>query len=170
MFSLTTMESIILSDMAFDTQVDGIAMESPLGPSLANAFSCHNETKQLNDCPKKLKPVFYKSYADDIFVLFKRPEHVNHFVDSMNSNHKNINFSFETEKDQQMSFLNVNVFRENGKFVTNVYRKEIFTGVYTIVSSFIPLEHKFGLVYTLLHRCFCLVSDMSKLHFEIEKT
>ena len=45
MFSLTTMESIILSDMAFDTQVDGIAMESPLGPSLANAFSCHNETK-----------------------------------------------------------------------------------------------------------------------------
>ena len=45
MFSLTTMESIISSDMAFDTQVDGIAMESPLGPSLANAFSCHNETK-----------------------------------------------------------------------------------------------------------------------------
>ena len=34
---------------------------------------------------------------------------------------------------------------------------------------FIPLEHKFGLVYTLLHCCFCLVSDMSKFHFEIEK-
>ena len=36
-------------------------------------------------------------------------------------------------------------------------------------SSFIPVEHKFGLVYTLLHRCFCLVSDMPKFHFEIEK-
>ena len=53
--------------------------------------------------------------------------------------------------------------------MTNVYRKETFTGVYTNFSSFIPLEHKFGLVYTLLHRCFCLVSDMSKFHFEIEK-
>ena len=61
------------------------------------------------------------------------------------------------------------MFRENGKFVTNVYRKEIFTGVYINIFSFIPLEHKFELVYRLLHRCFCLVSDMSKFHFEIEK-
>ena len=68
-----------------------------------------------------------------------------------------------------MPFLDVNMFRENGKFVTNVYRKETFTGVYTNFSSFIPLEHKLGLVYTLLHRCFCLVSDMFKFHFEIEK-
>ena len=51
--------------------------------------------------------------------------------------------------------------------VANVYRKETFTGVYTNFSSFIPLEHKFGLVYTLLHRC--SVFDMSKFHFEIEK-
>ena len=87
----------------------------------------------------------------------------------MNSKHKNINFSFETEKDGQMHFLDVNVFHENGKFVTNVYRKETFTGVYTNFSSFIPLEHKFGLVYTLLHCCFCLVTDMSKFHFETEK-
>ena len=60
------------------------------------------------------------------------------------------------------------MFRENGKFVTNVYRKETFTGVYTNFSSFIPLEHKFGLVYTLLHRCFCLVTNMSRFHFQIE--
>ena len=112
--------------------------------------------------------MFYKRYVDDIFVLFKRPEHVKPFVDYMDSKHININFSFETEKDEQMPFLDVNVFHENGKFVT-VYRKETFTGVCTDFSSFIPLEHKFGLVYTLLYRCFCLVSDMSKFHFEIEK-
>ena len=35
--------------------------------------------------------------------------------------------------------------------------------------EFISLEHKFGLVYTLLHRFFSLVSDVSKFHFEIEK-
>ena len=69
-----------------------------------------------------------------------------------------------------MPFLGVNMFCKNGKFVTNVYRKETFTGVYTNFSSFILLEHKFGLVYTLLHRCFCLVSDMSKFYFEIEKS
>ena len=131
MLSLTTKESIILFDMAFYTQVDGVAMGSPLGPSLANAFLCHHETKWLNDCPEKFKPVFYKRYVDDIFVLFKRPEHVKPFVDYMNSKHKNINFSFETEKDEQMPFLDINVFHENGKFVANVYRKETCTGVYT---------------------------------------
>ena len=79
--------------------------------------------------------------------------------------HKNINFSFETKKDGQMPFLDVTAFLENGKSVSNVYIKETFTGVYTNVFIFIPLEHKFGLVYTLLHRSFCLVSDMSKFHF-----
>ena len=109
MLSLTTKESIILFDMAFYTPVEGVAMGS-----LANAFLCHHETKWLNDCPDKFKPVFYRRYADDIFVLFKRPEHAKQFVDYMNSKHKNINFSFETEKDRQKSFLDVNVFRENG--------------------------------------------------------
>ena len=30
------------------------------------------------------------------------------------------------------------------------------------------LEHKFGVVYTLLHRSFTIVSDFSKFHFEFE--
>ena len=47
--------------------------------------------------------------------------------------------------------------------------KKTYTVVYTNFSSFIPLEHQFGLVYTLLHRCFCFATDMSKSHFEIEK-
>ena len=144
-------------------------MGSPLGTSLANAFLCHHETKWLNDCPEIFKPRFYKRHVDDIFVLFKKPEHVKPFVDYMNSKHKKIYFSCYTEKDEEMPFLDVNVFRENGKFLNNFYGKETFTVVYTNFSTFITLERKFGLVYTLLHRCFCLVSDMSKFHFEIEK-
>ena len=87
----------------------------------------------------------------------------------MNSKHKNISFTYETEKDGAMPFLDVNIFREKGKFVTNVYRKETFTGVCTSFSIFIPLEYKFRLAYTLLQRCFNLVSDMSKFHLEVAK-
>ena len=65
-----------------------------------------------------------------------------------------------------MLIHDVNMFCDSGKSVTSVYRKETFTGVYTNFSSAIPLEHKFGLAYMLLHCCFCLVSDMSKFHFE----
>ena len=78
--------------------------------------------------PKKIKPVSYKGYVGNIFVLFKRPEKGKLFVDYMNSKHKN-DFFFETKKDGQMDFLDVYVICENGKFVTNIYKKETFTGV-----------------------------------------
>ena len=77
MLSLTTKESIILFDMTFYTQVDGVAMGSPLGPSLANALLCHHETKWLNDCPDKFKPVFYKRYIDSLFTNVPLEETIN---------------------------------------------------------------------------------------------
>ena len=43
-----------------------------------------------------------------------------------------------------------------------------FSGVYTNFSSFVALEHKFGLVYALLHRSFTIVSGFSKFHLEVE--
>ena len=169
MLPLTTKESIFLFDMEFYSQIDGVAMGFQLGPTLANVFLCHHENKWLNHCPNNFKPGFYMRYVDDIFVLFKKSELVQVFVNYINSKHKNISFSHETEKDGAMPFLDVNIFGEKGKFVTNVYRKETFAGVYTNFSSFIPLEYKFGLAYTLLHRCFNLVSDMSKFHLEVAK-
>ena len=38
MLSLTTKKSIILFDMDFYSQIDGVATGSPLGPTLANVF------------------------------------------------------------------------------------------------------------------------------------
>ena len=49
----------------------GVAMGSPLGPSLAKAFLAHYEQIWLNDFRDEFKPVYYKRYVDDIFVLFR---------------------------------------------------------------------------------------------------
>ena len=49
-----------------------------------------------------------------------------------------------------------------------VFRKDTFSDAYTNFSSFVALKHKFGLVYTLLHRSFTIVSNFPKSHFEIE--
>ena len=45
MLSLTTKESIILFDMEFYSQIDGVAMGSPLEPRLANVFLSHHKNK-----------------------------------------------------------------------------------------------------------------------------
>ena len=55
-------------------QIDGVAMGSPLSPTLANAF--FHEQIWLNECPDEFKPVYYRRYVDDIFVLFRSPDHL----------------------------------------------------------------------------------------------
>ena len=169
MLSLTLKESIILFDNKYYNQIDGIAMGSPLVPTLAKTFLCHHESNWLKDCPKDFKPVYYKRYVDDIFVLFNKPKHAQFFLEYMNKKHKNMKFSIKTEIKGSLSFLDVRIFRENDKFVTSVFRKETFSGVYTNFIRFIPLEYKFGLVHTLLNGCFNLSSDFLKFHDEVDK-
>ena len=62
-------------------QVDGVAMGSPLGPALADIFTCSFESKWLQDCPNDFKLVFYRCYIDDKFVLFSSPNHADNFVE-----------------------------------------------------------------------------------------
>ena len=58
MLSLTLKESVILFDNKYYSQIDAVAMGSPLGPTLANTFLCYHERNWLKDCPKDFKPVY----------------------------------------------------------------------------------------------------------------
>ena len=169
MLLLTLKESIILFDNKYYSQIDGVAKGSPLGPTLANIFLCYHESNWLKDFPKDFKPVYYKRYVHNIFVLFNKPEDVQFFLEYRNKKHKNMKFPIETEINQSLSFLDVKIFRENGKFVTSVFRKETISRVHTNFISFIPFDYQFGLVHTLLNRCFNLSSNFLKFHHEINK-
>ena len=65
-----TSESSFIFNFLLYKQIDGVAMGSPLGPTLANAFLCHYEKEWLDNCPSHFKPIVYRRYVDDIFVLF----------------------------------------------------------------------------------------------------
>ena len=169
LLNIATKETFFMFNNKYYKQVDGVAMGSPLGPALANIFMCSFENKWLRDCPNDFKPVFYRRYIDDIFVLFSSPDHADKFREYLSSKHPNIKFSIEKEEDGCLPFLDVNIFRENDKFATNVYRKKTFSGVYTNFKSFIPETYKIGLIKSLLFRCFSLCSDFIKFHHEIDK-
>ena len=47
-----------------------------------------------------------------------------------------MSFSFEQEINGKLWFLDVEVSQQQGKFVTTVYRKPTFGGVYTQFDSF----------------------------------
>ena len=86
----------------------------------------------------------------------------------MNSRHHSMSFSSESEKDDIMPFLDIQICREGGKFATSVYRKPTFSGVYTHFDSFVPMPYKFGMIYTIVYRCFTLCSSFQRFHKELQ--
>ena len=75
------------------SQVDGIGMGNPLGPTLANTFLCHHEKNWLKDCPPHFQPILYRRYVDDTFLLLRDLSHIGY------------NFFWTT------SILNILIFR-----------------------------------------------------------
>ena len=126
-------------------------MGSPLGSTLANAFLAHFEKNWLQSCPSDFKPYYYRRYVDDIFAVFTSSQHLEAFRNFLNGRHANMSFTIESEKQNRMSFLDVQISREDKTFITSVYRKPTFSGVYTHSDSFLRSTYKFGTVYTLAY-------------------
>ena len=73
----------------------------------------------------------------------------------------------ETEKENKLSFLDVEVIREQGKFTTTVFRKPTFSGVYGNFESFLPSVYIFGMVYSLVYRWLRICSSSTQFHTEL---
>ena len=71
-----TDELSLIFDYLLYKQVDGVAIGSPLDPTLANASLCCYEKEWLDNCPIHFKLMICKRYVDDIFVLFSSKEHL----------------------------------------------------------------------------------------------
>ena len=55
---LATKKSYFIFNGLTKEQTDGVAMRSPFGPSLANAFFSCYEINWLNSCHERFKPAF----------------------------------------------------------------------------------------------------------------
>ena len=169
MLTLATKESCFLFDEELYEQVDGVAMASLLGPTLANIFLCRYEDIWLHSCSLECKPSYYKRYVDDIFVLFESETQVEPFKNFMITCHPKMKFTFEKEQSNCFIFFDVKVIREDNVFATSAYRKPSFRDVYIHFENYMPLSYKFILVSTIVFRNFTICSDMPKFHQEICK-
>ena len=93
--------------------------------------------------------------------------HLNDFVNYMDTEHPNIKFTSEFERNDSLSFLDVKIARSNSQLVTSVFHKATFSVVFTYFKSFMPDAYTFDLVYTLLHCSFFICSSYEKFHEEI---
>ena len=149
-------------------QQDGVAMGSPLAPTFANAFLGHYEKIWLEQCPPSFKPLVYKRYVDDTFLLFNNPEQIPKFLAYLNSKHNNIKFTVELENNNSLPFLDILLTRDGNQISTSVFRKPTFTGLGTNFLSFIPEQFKINSIQTLLFRAYNISSNWQLFHKEIE--
>ena len=91
---LAVLDNIFIFNGDLYKQIDGVAMGSPLGPTLANIFLCYHENKWLTDCPPEFKPLLYRRYVDDLFLLFDNEHQANSFLNYLNNKHHKIVFTF----------------------------------------------------------------------------
>ena len=79
------------------------------GKEIQDLFMLFHERTWLADCPHTFKPMFYRRYVDDCFLIFQSKEQVIPFLDCLNSKHPNIQFTHELENNGSLSFLDINI-------------------------------------------------------------
>ena len=123
-------------------QIDEVAMESPLGPALANIFVCNDESKLFQTTSK---PEMYYRYMDDTFVVFSNEDECDQLLHSLNSLYPSLRFTFEKKSNLALLFLDVLV-EKSFKFITSIYRKPTFTSQYLRWNSGSPQKRNTNLI------------------------
>ena len=103
-------------------QTDGVGMGLPLGPTFANIFLCYHEQRWLQNCPLEFRPICYKRYVDDCFLIFSDRSHIDRFLAYLNSQHPSIRFTKDVENNGCLSFLDINLCRKENKLEMSIYR------------------------------------------------
>ena len=144
-------------------------MGNPISATLANIFLCNHESQWLDNCPPAFKPILYRRYVDDTFIIFKQKNDAINFFNYLNNQHPNVTFTKEEENERKLPFLDVLVTKSlNNNLEMQVYRKPTYTGLGLNFLSECSFKYKINNLTTLLSRAFKLSSSYLIFHKEVE--
>ena len=166
--NLTLFDTHFLFNDVLYKQSEGLSMGNPAAPTLANIFLCNLEHDFLLNCSPNFKPLLYKRYLDDTFVIFREESHCDLFLNYINQIHPNIKFTVEKEINNKLAFLDMLITRNNNSLTSSIYRKPTFTGLGTSYFSHIPFIFKINNIKSLVFRAYHLSSSYHDFQSEIE--
>ena len=147
LLSLATKESYSIFNRKLYKQVGGVAIGSPLGPTLVNAFLVHFEKSWLQNSASDFKPHYYGRYFDDIFVSFTSAKHLEAFQHFLNAD---MSFTIESEKQNRMFSFDVqiigvtflftgrNLIQSPQKVILKLVNNKLF--IITLLPSLMPFS------------------------------
>ena len=90
-----------------------------------------------------------------LFYIRLQFEYVNNLkFNILNSRHPNIKFTFGTQLNGKLPFLDVLVDNSGASCITSIFHKSTYTGLLTNFLSLTCFKDKVGLIYTLVDRIF----------------
>ena len=114
------------------------------------------EKQSLKKLP--FKPLIYCRYVDDIFCIIPK-KHIETMVNIFKKFHEKIDFTYELQVKNQISFLDILVINDKGNLITNWYCKPTYSGRILNFYSNHPISQKKAMVYNLVDRAILLSSS-----------
>ena len=99
--------------------------------------------------------------------MFNSEQDADEFFKFLNTQHSNVKFKFEKEKDGILAFPDVLISKTYQDLCTSVYLKMTTIGLYTNFVSFTPYSYKIRLIKTLIHRTYEISSSWTSFNEEI---
>ena len=165
MLQLATQDQLFLFNGVLYEQFEGVAMGSPLGPLMANAFMCKVEHHLHTTAGL---PRLYHRYVDDTFAIFSSHQESQRFLDTLNSIHNSLSFTCEFADNDVLPFIGINIQKDNDDFHTSVHRKATNTGLLLHYASHVDNKYKRSLVRTMITRAYNISSSWKAFHKECE--
>ena len=162
---LCTKEGHFTFNDATYVQIDGVMMGSPLGSLIANIFMCELETSVIPKLKDSIK--LWTRYVDDTFA-FVKPTEIDNIHQQLNNYDQNIQFTYETENEGKISFLDVMIERKDTHLETSVYRKKTNSDLYMNWNSYSPRAWKIGTLRNLVRRAI-MISSPNNLQTELDR-
>ena len=156
--SLVLKKNVFRFNQQMYHQKTGVAMGSPISPTLAIVFMDSLETPFLASQP--LKPLLYRRYIDDVFFLWTWGEDtLVQFLAALDNMHPSIKFTWVYSKET-VNFLDLTIFKPRGfegRLAFKPYSKPTSRHLYIQMDSHHPVSTKRGVIrgeaLRIMRRC-----------------
>ena len=158
------------------SQISGTVTGTKVAPVYANLTMGYLETilyeKVGNHYGSNIRNyvmIHWKRFLDDGFILWKKSfGKFEGFINILNSLDSHIQFTYECSEGG-LSFLNVFVYIEQGKLLTDVFYKQTDSHDYMHFNSCHPRHTKNNIPRTLARIVCTIVDDPTRRHFRLEE-
>lgn len=157
LMKFTFSSSYFVYEGTYYKQTFGTPMGAPISPILATLVMDYVVSKTLQNLDFDI-PFFFLYMDDSVTAVPKDKVHI--MLNKLNSINKNLEFTFEVQKDNKIPFLDLLLIQTNNKIIINLYKKPTSSNRILNYQSMHPLHQKINIIKQFQNKIYKL-SDKS---------